>query len=171
MNPEQSTSGVKAWQWIVGIIVVIIIVILGYYLMKSNGNSSNTAPVASTTAPAASTVASNNGIVIADQFPGNIVYVSSVQLAAPGFVVIKADNSGTPGAVIGSKAFPAGINPGQINLTKSMVDGGTYYAALYADTASTGVFNASVDQPITDANGNAIMKIFHASANIPETKG
>jgi len=170
MNPEQSTSGSKAWAWIIGVIIVIIIVILGYYLMKGNGNSSNTAPVTTTT-PAASTVASNNGIVIADQFPGNIVYVSSVQLAAPGFVVIQADNNGTPGAVIGSKAFPAGINPGQINLSKSMVDGGTYYAALYADTAGTGIFNASVDQPITDANGNAIMKIFHASANIPETKG
>ena len=170
MNPEQSTSGSKAWAWIIGVIIVIIIVILGYYLMKGNGNSSNTAPVTTTT-PAASTVASNNGIVIADQFPGNIVYVSSVQLAAPGFVVIQADNNGTPCAVIGSKAFPAGINPGQINLSKSMVDGGTYYAALYADTAGTGIFNASVDQPITDANGNAIMKIFHASANIPETKG
>ena len=170
MNPEQSTSGSKAWAWIIGVIIVIIIVILGYYLMKGNGNTSNTDPVTTTT-PAASTVASNNGIVIADQFPGNIVYVSSVQLAAPGFVVIQADNNGTPGAVIGSKAFPAGINSGQINLSKSMVDGGTYYAALYADTAGTGIFNASVDQPITDANGNAIMKIFHASANIPETKG
>lgn len=171
MNPEQS-SGSKTWQWIVAVVIVILIVILGYYLLKSSGgNGSSSAPVTSTSTTPSSPVASNNGLVVADQFPGNIVYVSSVQLAAPGFVVIQANNNGTPGAVIGSKAFPSGINPGQINLTTSMVDGGMYYASLYADTAGTGVFNASVDQPITDANGNAIMKIFHASANIPETKG
>jgi hypothetical protein len=170
MNPEQSSNGVKPWVWIVIVIVIILIIIFGYYLLKGSGTPAPV-PMTSTATTAASTVASNNGIVIADQFPGNIVYVSSVQLAAPGFVVIKADNNGTPGTVIGSKAFPAGINPGQINLITSMIDGGTYYAALYADTAGTGVWNASVDQPITDANGNAIMKIFHASANIPETKG
>ncbi len=165
------SNGVKAWQWIVGIIIVIIIIILGVYLYNGSGSSTQVTPVKTTTTVPTTTVSTNNGIVIADQFPGNIVYVSSVQLAAPGFVVIKADNKGTPGAVIGSKAFPVGINPGQINLTKSMVDGGVYYAALYTDTAGTGVYSATADQPVLDANGSPIMKIFHSSANIPETKG
>ena len=46
-----------------------------------------------------------------------------------------------------------------------MLDGSVYYAELYADTAGTGVWNATTDQPLTDANGNPIMKIFHASSN------
>ncbi len=170
MNSE--SNGVKVWQWVVGVIILILVVVLGIYLFSGSSSAPQavTTPTETETTPT-STVSANNGIVIADQFPGNIVYVSSVQLAAPGFVVIMANNAGKPGAVIGSKAFPKGINPGQINLTKSMVDGGVYYAALFSDTAGTGVYSASADKAVVDAKGTPIMKIFHASSNIPETKG
>lgn len=152
----QPQNKVNPWTWIITVVVIIILIILGFYFFSG---SSAPAPVTSTattlTQPAQTGQA--NRISVTDQFPGNIVYVSSVQLAAPGYVVIKADNNGTPGAVIGTQAFAAGINPGQVKLTKSMVDGGTYYAELYSDSAAT--------QPILDSNGNAIMATFHASAN------
>jgi len=154
MQPQNKTN---PWTWIIIVVVIIIVIILGFYFLS--GNSSAPAPVATTpvTTSQPAQTGQANRISVTDQFPGNIVYVSSVQLASPGYVVIKADNNGTPGAVIGTKAFPAGINPGQVNLTKSMIDGGTYYAELYSDAAAT--------QPILDSNGNAILATFHASAN------
>ena len=156
----QPQNKVNPWTWIIVIVVIIILVILGFYLFS--GSSSVPAPVGSDNAAMQNaaqqqTSGEANRISVTDQFPGNIVYVSSVQLAAPGYVVIKNDNKGTPGSIIGTKAFPAGINPGQVSLTTSMVDGGTYYAELYSDAAAT--------KPILDSNGNAILATFHASAN------
>jgi hypothetical protein len=148
---------VNPWTWIITVIIIIVLIILGFYFFA--GNSSAPAPVTSTattsTNPAQTGEA--NRISVTDQFPGNIVYVSSVQLAAPGYVVIKTNNNGTPGSIIGTQAVAAGINPAQVNLTQSMVDGSTYYAALYSDAAGT--------QPIVDSSGNPVMAIFHASAN------
>ena len=53
-----------------------------------------------------------------------------------------------------------------------MIDGGTYYAVLYDNAAGTQVFSASADKPLTDANGNIIMKVFHGSSAVSsQTKG
>jgi hypothetical protein len=153
----QPQNKVNPWTWIITVVVIIILIILGFYFFGGSGSAPAPVTSTATTSTQPAQAGEANRISVTDQFPGNIVYVSSVQLAAPGYVVIKNDNSGTPGTVIGSKAFPAGINPGQVNLTSSMIDGGTYYAELYSDAAAT--------QPILDSNGNAIMATFHASAN------
>jgi hypothetical protein len=153
MQPQNKAN---PWTWIIIVVVIIILIILGWYFFGGSGSSTPVSSTATTTTQPAQTGEANR-ISVTDQFPGNIVYVSSVQLAAPGYVVIKGDNNGTPGAVIGTKAFPAGINPGQVNLTTSMVDGDTYYAELYSDAAAT--------QPVLDSNGNPVMATFHASAN------
>ena len=164
MQPE---TGIKPWQWVVTVVVIILIVLGGIYLFKGNGGSStSTTETPTSTEPASNTPAAGaNGLIVAPQFPGNIVYVSTVQLAQPGLVVIYKDNAGVPGAVIGSKAFPVGINPGQINLTQSMVDGGTYYAALFSDVNGNGKFDPATDTAVNDAAGQAILKSFRASAN------
>jgi hypothetical protein len=169
MQPNQ--TGVKPWQWIVTVIVIIVLVILGFYIFGGKGAAP--APYTSTATTDNTSPASNNanGIVVSDQFPGNIVYISSVQLAVPGFVVVETNNNGTPGTVIGSQYFKAGINPGQVNLTQSMLDGSSYYAILYSDTNGNGVFDATTDVPVKDASGNVIMKIFHATSNVQQVKG
>ena len=94
-----------------------------------------------------------------------------MQLASPGFVVVQTQTAGAPGKVIGSQYFKAGINPGQINLTQSMLDGSSYYAVLYGDTNGNGVFDPTTDVPVKDAAGNIIMKIFHATSNVQQVKG
>ncbi|MEI6057845.1 MAG: hypothetical protein WCQ60_02635 [bacterium] len=167
MQPNE--SGVKPWQWIVTVIVVIVLIILGFYIF--NGKSA--APASTETPATTETTTSNNanGIAVSDQFPGNIVYISSVQLAAPGFVAIQTNSNGTPGKVIGSQYFKAGINPGQVNLTQSMLDGSSYYAVLYSDTNGNGKFDATSDVPVKDTSGNIIMKIFHATSNVQQVKG
>lgn len=167
MQPNQ--TGVKPWQWIVTVIVVIVLIVLGFYIFGGKGSS--VAPVDTSTATDTSATNNANGIVVSDQFPGNIVYLSSVQLASPGFVVITTSANGTPGKTIGSQSFKAGINPGQVKLTQSMIDGASYYAVLYSDTNSNGVFDATTDLPVKDSAGNVIMKIFHATSNVQQVKG
>ncbi len=166
MQPEQ--SGVKTWQWVVTVIVIIVLILLGYYTFKGS-DTSVTDDV--TKSPTASISTDANRVVISDQFPGNIVYVSSVQLENPGFVVIKKDNAGVPGEVIGSQYFDKGINPGKVTLKSSTVEGGTYYAIIYSDTDGDKIFNEAKDMPVKDKTGNIIMKLFRATSVATEIKG
>lgn len=160
MNEEQ--GGVKTWQWVVTVLVIIVLILLGYYMFKGDGTSTTTDDL--TTTPSATISTDANRVVITDQFPGNIVYVSSVQLENPGFVVIKKDNAGTPGDIIGSQYFEKGINPGKVTLKSPTVEAGTYYAVIYSDTDGNKVFDAVKDMPLKDKAGNVIMKVFRASS-------
>ena len=171
MQPE-NTSGIKPWQWIVTIIVIIIIVILGIWLFSKNGSSTSSQTTTNTTnTPTTPASTEANSVVVTDQYPGNVVWVSSVRLASPGFVVIQKNNGGTPGAVIGTQYFAAGINPGKITLTSPTVDGGLYYASLYTDSVGNQQFDITKDMLVQDSHGTAIIETFHALANVPETKG
>ena len=158
---EPDTSGVKTWQWVVTVIVIIVLIVIGVLVFGGKGSQ---APTTGNTPVASSTdqTGALNRITMTDQYPGNVVYLNSVQLANPGWVVIQANKNGTLGAVIGSAHFDAGINPGKITLTTPMVDGQVYYAVLYTDDG-TGTFNATTDQPLTDSSGNVIMQVFHAT--------
>lgn len=161
MNPNE--SGIKTWQWVVTAIVIIVLVVIGIMVF---GNKSSQAPATDDTTTTSQTGQTGvNRIVMSDQYPGNVVYLSSVQLAQPGWVVVQADNNGQPGTVLGSTHFGAGINTGKVTLSQPTVEGGTYYAVLYTDDG-TGTFNPATDKPLTDANGNVIMQIFHASASV-----
>lgn len=165
MEPE---TGIKAWQWMVTVIVIIALVVFGYYIFKGNNVTAPTSTdsIESTESDKNAT----NRVVISDQFPGNIVYLSSVQLDKPGFVVIKKDNKGVPGDIIGYQYFDKGINPGKVTLTKSTIEGGLYYATLYSDNGDK-KFDEIKDLPIKNASGNEIMKTFRATSSITEVKG
>jgi hypothetical protein len=169
MEPQQ--SGVRTWQWVVTAIVIIVLIIIG--IMVFGGRSTNE-PGTNGTSTATSTGTTGNEvnrIVMSDQYPGNVVYLSSVQLERGGWVVIHKDNRGQPGDVIGSTYFNPGINPGRVNLTQSTTEGGIYYAVLHTDDGDK-VFNASRDAALKDARGNIIMKLFRAAASVgAEFKG
>lgn len=163
-------QGIRTWQWVVTVIVIIILIVLGYYLFKGNGTtpSTNNNGAATSTPNTAGTGA--NRITIADQYPGNVVYVSSAQFEKDGWVVIHKDNAGTPGAVIGSMYFAKGINPGKITLTENTANGQLYYAMLHSDDGDK-KFDIAKDLPLKDANGSAVMKTFRASTDVTEIKG
>ena len=161
----EPNNGIKTWQWVVTAIVIIILIIIG--IMVFGGKKSGV-PTDNGSASSSNTTSATNGlnrIVMSDQYPGNVVYLSSVQLQTPGWVVIQADNSGQPGKIIGEAWFDAGINPGKVTLTQPTVEGGTYYAVIYTDNGDK-KFDSTVDMPLKDANGNIIMSIFHASASV-----
>ena len=167
MQPE--ANGVRTWQWVVTVIVIIVLILLGYYMFKGN-STTMTDDVMSTDDSSLATNKDTNRVVVTDQFPGNIVYLSSVQLTKGAFVVIHKDNKGTPGDVIGVQYFEAGINPGKVTLTSATVEGGTYYAMLHSDDGDK-KFDAVKDLPLKDSAGNIIMKIFRASSAAVEVKG
>jgi len=159
----QPQNGVKVWQWVVTAIVIVVLIIIGVWVF--GGKSSSTTEIPVNTADNSDVAGSINRIVMSDQYPGNVVYLNSAQFAAPGWVVIQADNAGTPGKILGQSYFEAGINPGKITLSSSMVDGGTYYAVMYSDNGDK-KFSATSDKALVDASGNVILKIFHASASV-----
>ncbi len=167
----EPTSGIKAWQWVVTIIVIIVLIIIGIMVFGNKKTDTEMTPSdeTATTEPIST---ESNRVVLSDQFPGNVVYVSSVTLANPGWVEIHKDNAGTPGAIIGSLYMDKGTNPGgKITLTSPTVEGAVYYAMLHTDDGDK-KFDASKDLPLKDSNGNIVMKLFHAtvSANA-EIKG
>ncbi len=160
MQPE--SNGIKTWQWVVTAIIIIVLIIIGVLVFNNKSTETPgamTETPTTTETPAASVV---NRIIMSDQYPGNVVYLSSVQLAKPGWVVIHKDAAGKPGAIIGSVYLPAGTNPGKVTLTSPMVDGQLYYAMLHNDDGDM-KFDATKDMPLMDASGTAIMKPFRAS--------
>jgi len=166
MEPQ---SGIKAWQWIVTVIVIIILIIIGVLVFGGDKTTDTIIDDTSTSVP--NSITGVNRIVMSDQYPGNIVYLSSVQFENGGWVVIHSDTAGKPGAIIGQTYFEKGINPGRITLTKATVEGGTYYAMLHSDDGNK-IFDPIKDLPLKDTNGSIIMKIFRAAASVGvEIKG
>ncbi len=168
MNPNQ--SGIKTWQWVVTVVVIIALIIIGI-MVFGNKKTDTSDTLGTDLSTNQSSTDTTNRVSLLDQYPGNVVYLTSVQLVAPGWVVIHEDNSGQPGDIIGSAYFDKGINPGKITLTKSMVDGRTYYAMLHSDDGDK-KFNATKDLPLKNTAGSIIMQIFHASISVSnEIKG
>lgn len=166
MEPNQ---GIKGWQWFVTVIVIIILVVLGYYMYKGT-DSKSPSEINSSVTDGDNSSKEINRVVVSDQYPGNIVYVSSAQFSAPGWVVIHKDNNGKPGDVIGYTYFDKGINPGKINLKENTKEGMMYYAMLHSDDGDK-KFDASKDVPLKDSKGGIIMKIFRATTSVTEIKG
>jgi quinol-cytochrome oxidoreductase complex cytochrome b subunit len=159
MNPD---TGIKTWQWVVTVIVIIVLIVIGVMVFGNKGSQTpaeNTNP-----GDTSGTAQGTNNIIMSDQYPGNVVYVSSVSLQTPGWVVIHKDNAGQPGAVIGSVFVPAGVSPAKVTLTQPVIDGGVYYAMIHSDNGDS-KFDAATDLPLKDAAGNVIMKVFHGSVS------
>ncbi len=165
---NQNTNGIKAWQWVVTAVVIVALIVIGVIVFSNKGVE---APVVTAPEQTVSTSNTSNGLIMSDQYPGNVVYVSSVQLANPGWVIIQKSVGGKPEDVIGQTYLSAGIAPAKITLTQSTIDGYMYYAVLYSDNGDK-KFDISTDKPITDKNGNIILKTFKATASAgAEIKG
>ncbi len=159
---EPNNSGIKTWQWVVTVIVIIVIVVIGVMVFKDKGQESNN-PNPEETPSALEETGAINRLVVTDQNPGNVVYISSAELATSSWVVIQADNAGLPGKVLGSAKFKSGINPGKITLSAPMVAGSTYYAVVYQDNGEK-TFDLTKSTPLKDSKGQVVMKVFKASS-------
>jgi hypothetical protein len=158
----EPNNGIKTWQWVVTVIVIIILIVIGVMVANNKGDETNTNTPEETPVVTEET-GSGYRLVVTDQNPGNVVYLSSVEVATTSWVAIQADNAGLPGKVLGSAKFNTGINPGKITLSSSMVNGGTYYAVVYPYNGEK-TLDASKTSPLKDSKGNVIMKVFKASS-------
>lgn len=166
-NNYSNPNGGSSWQWsVTAVVIIIILVVIGYMVFKKSPDGSDTI---NTNNPATSQ--EENRLIVNDQFPGNIVYVATVQLAKTGFVSVRKSTAGAPGAAIGTKLFEKGTNSGNVTLGENTIDGMSYYAVLYDDTDGDRIFDETKDQPIRDKAGNIIMKMFRALSDLVETKG
>lgn len=161
---EQNSN--KSMVWIV--VVVIILIVLGIWFFSTRDGASVTPTDEETSEEMANTY---GRILIDDQFPGKVVYVSSATLPRNGFVVIHKDQAGKPGAVIGSRYFKKGTNPGTIDLSESTIEGGTYYAMLHGDEDANSTFDATKDLPLNDKSGNPVMRTFKVTKDVTPIKG
>lgn len=111
-----------------------------------------------------------NAIYLDTQTAGiDEVLVGIVAMEQPGFVVIHADDNGTPGEIIGfSTLLTEGGQGFTVSVDRPLVDGGVYYAVLYTDDGD-GMFGAKVDSQVVDAEGSVILMTFEAQEGyVPE---
>lgn len=159
---------------VIGVIVLIVVVLLAAWLVfRQGGLSGNTAALGdlnngtTTSSTATSTPAS---LTVNDQFPGNIIYISEVTLPQGGWVVVRRNNNGALGDIIGVGYFDSTVHVGEVDLAAATVEGDKYVAILYKDNGDRR-FTTVSDRPLLDAAGNQITSSFTVTRNLPERKG
>jgi hypothetical protein len=120
--------------------LLLLAALLGACTYESSGTTTTTRPEV-VALPPATTPAS---ITLSDQrIEGSSLVVDSVSLPAPGFIVVREDDGGSPGAVMGvSELLPAGIAesvpvPFFVPIAQAM----TVHATIQIDMDSDGVFS------------------------------
>lgn len=156
---EPNRTGISVTQWVIMAIVVVALVVFGVYMLTRGDKMPAGTPSAVTTTQIPQY---KNMVNITDQFPGNIVYITTVELAQDGFVVVYDGDPAQGGKVIGTTYLKAGVRPGQVNLTTRTVDGRSYYVALYVDSNGNGVFDAT-DAPALGSTGAPVVQTFKAT--------
>lgn len=158
----------KVYSIIIGVVLVALVVFGIYSIFKkpTSYNQNNTEKENSATI----TEKNTSKIYVDDQFPGSVVFLSSVTLPKGGFVVVHTDDNGKLGKIIGSKYFEAGTNTGDINLSELSKEGKNYWVVLYEDDGDK-IFNFAKDLPIKNASGDIIMTKFKATEKFVEQKG
>jgi hypothetical protein len=132
-------------------ILIILVALVVYLIVKSDKMASDLEPqpVPNTGGTAGLGMIIENGVVVETQFPGDTIYVAIVSLDEGGFVVIKKDESGNPGAIIGVSEFLT-AEPHErfdIGTTEALLDGVKYYASTWHDDGN-GVFDPKADSEI-----------------------
>jgi hypothetical protein len=107
------------------------------------------------------------GLVVSDQTlaVANQLLVTKVVAPDAGFVVIRADADGVPGALVGKRAVPSGTSADLIiTLERAAGDGERLHAILHHDSGTVGVFafdsDPTVDPPVTTAAGDVVKASF-----------
>jgi len=116
-------------------------------------------------------IVGKNAIYIAEQLPSQVVSVSLVILANPGFVVIHEDTAGAPGQILGqSSMLGAGEtkNLAPIAISRSTKNGETLFVTLHFDDGD-GAFDATKDKSALDSvSGEPVMMITVVSKDASE---
>ena len=148
------------------IIAVIAVILIGGWLLMRDGSTPDTntgedAVIAEQIEQLRAT--DRSGVVTratAAQEGATTLKVDAVNFLSPGFIVIRANESGTPGDVLGSSSLIAGFRESvTVELDRALLKDETVYVVLYTDTNADGSFDATGDEVITDAATGAIITL------------
>lgn len=149
--------------WIGGVVAVLIIVLGIYSLTSSPSTDTENKDISKE-------VVNNINVVINDQKPGGVVFVTSATLSTPSFIVIhEITVNGNLGKMIGYKYFPKGTNPGKIDVSPETLEGRSYVALIHIDNGDNS-FDMNADKPATDRSGKPITVVFRATNSIESNK-
>lgn len=107
------------------------------------------------------TVSSNNRISLGNQSAGDNVNIDSAVFAEVGWVVIREDNNGEQGNILGAQLFDVGEHSGVVTLLRGTQVGSVYHALLYSDNGDR-EFNTENDLPLSNTSGDYIQTEFTA---------
>ena len=157
---------------VVWVIVFIVIALLAAWWLLRQGSSNNTAAVGDLGVASSTSAVDSTGaeITVNDQFPGSIIFINSVTLPHSGWVVIRKNEKGNPGTIVGAGYFDAITHIGEVDLAQATVDGDQYFAILYRDNGDKH-FSLGGDQPLLTSTGQSIQTTFSVTRNLPERKG
>lgn len=157
---------------IIGIIIVVVIAVIAAIWLSVRGpEDGNPAAVGQAFDREEAVQAGRTATVtVGDQFPGGIVYVSQVDLPQGGWVVVRKDEAGQPGAVIGAGYFNADTRVGNVELIESTVEGQRYHVELWADNGDDR-FSLVEDVQLENQSGAPITSTFNVTRDLPEIKG
>jgi hypothetical protein len=158
-------------QWVITALVAAVLIGTGIYAIMRSSPKTDTSDTPAVNTPLTSSPASRNRLVVTDQYPGTVVFITTVEAIQDGFIAIHKDEKGQPGAIIGSVFVEKGIHPAKITLTEATKNGQTYYAIMHVDADGNKIFSPNIDKPALNADGSPVMGIFKARTDISEDKG
>lgn len=109
-------------------------------------------------------------VVVDDQFPGSIVYVTSADVGQGTWVSIYTDAAGQPGRLIGAGFFDTTTRVGQVTLNESTIENQNYHAVLFVDNGDVR-FSPTQDTPLRTAAGEPVVIDFLVTRDLPGDKG
>jgi len=111
--------------------------------------------------------ASDFSLKVSNQAPGKTVFVDDVKSDRTVWVVIMENFNGVKGNILGAGLFEEGQNAGLVELLRGTVEGGSYYALIYAEDSNLTqdrVFNTDFDLPLVASNGGLVEVMFQTSS-------
>ena len=114
-----------------------------------------------------------SSVTVSDQtIVSDTVTVTKVVSAGPGWIVIHADNDGSPGAILGKEKVKHGVNDNVVVTLATEGRTDTLYAMLHADNGTRGEFEFpdGADGPVKDADGNIITPSFSVAEAASESE-
>ena len=162
--------------WIFFFIIVVILIIASF-LQSANKSDVKTAPsptVLGSNLPASREANANamlnngdNTIFVTDQSSGlSELSVSYAVLSEPGFVLVRDDDHGMPGKIIGTSALLQNgrVENIDISLTDSLKADRVYYAELAQDDGDQ-TFQEAKDLLVSDQNKSIVLMSFQTSTD------
>lgn len=110
---------------------------------------------------ATSTVSDANTLLVKDQRAGSVVFLSRIELAQAGWVVIREYDAGEPGSIYGAARFDAGAQQGSVELLAPTQAGYTYQAGVYYDDGDR-MFDFMKDTLVLNSTGMPFGMTFEA---------